>query len=341
MQINNWSDLLKSKRLAKTPRDLNNDLVIIGTNTVGNLKKQDTWQPYAMTLADLATAIGGGGGGGSFTATPEGVIQINGGTTPVSVSAGDTVTFNVPNIPNNLVWRQEWDSTENYVIGDAVYYIDTTPNPDVYRTYVAIADNTNQTPPTGTNFDSYWAMLGTQGPSGTPSSSSSFKSAQPGADVVAADGQKISHSVLIPGGTFQTDDSIVIEALFGSTRSNSTVAAGGAGATIIKLMVNTTNDLLGTPLTIHTAGQGTTNVNTSNCTLRFRLGIQNELSATTQYLATTNGTQDISGQVSVPFLSVSPLVIDWTVNQYILFTIQLQSTSIATNRVMSYLITQN
>jgi hypothetical protein len=64
MQINNWSGLLNSKRLSKTPRDINNDLVIIGTNTAGGFKKQDTWQPYTMTLADLATAIGGGGGGG-------------------------------------------------------------------------------------------------------------------------------------------------------------------------------------------------------------------------------------------------------------------------------------
>jgi hypothetical protein len=335
MQINNWSELLKSKRLAKTPRDLNNDLVIIGTNTVGNLKKQDTWQPYAMTLADLAAAIGGGSGG-SFTATPQGVIQINGGTSPVSVSAGDTITFNVPNIPNNLVWREEWDSSENYVIGDAVYYIDTTPNPDVYRTYVAIANNTNQTPPTGTNFDTYWAMLGMEGPSGTPSNSSSFKSAQTGALVVAADGQKISHSVLIPGGTFQTDDSIVIEALFGSTLSNAT-----AGFTVIRLMVNTTNNLSGTPILIHVAGNGSNNVTTNNCTLRFRLGIRDQVSATTKYLGSTNANQDISGAVATPFLLQSPLAIDWTVDQYILFTIQLNPTSTASNAVMSYLITQN
>jgi hypothetical protein len=335
MQINNWSDLLKSKRLAKTPRDLNNDLVIIGTNTPGNLKKQDTWQPYAMTLADLASAIGGGSG--SFTATPQGVIQINGGTSPVSVSAGDTVTFNVPNIPNNLVWKEEWDSATNYVVGDAVYYIDTTPNPDVYRTYVAIADNTNQTPPTGTNFDTYWAMLGMQGPSGTPSNSSSFKSAQTGALVVATDGQKISHSVLIPGGTFQTNDSIVIEALFGSTISNNSTA----GATQIRLYANTDNNLSGSPVLIHVAGNGTNLYGFNNCTLRFRLGIRDQVLATTRYLGTTAASQDISGANQTPFLLQSALAIDWTINQYILFTIQLQATSPASNAVMSYLITQN
>jgi hypothetical protein len=339
MQINNWSELLKSKRLAKTPRNLDNDLVIIGTNTPGGLKKQDTWQPYVMTLADLANTIGGGGG--SFTATPQGVIQINGGTSPVSVSAGDTITFNVPNIPNNLVWKEEWNSATNYVVGDAVYYIDTTPDPDVYRTYVAIADNINQTPPTGTNFDTYWAMLGMQGPSGTPSNSSSFKSAQTGALVVAADGQKISHSVLIPGGTFQTDDSIVIEALFGSTKSNTSIASGGAGYTKISVLANTTNNLSGSPIIIHVAGNGSSFFVFNNCTLRFRLGIRDQESATTKYLGTTAASQDISGSNQTPFLTQGPLAIDWTVDQYILFTIQLQATSSATNAVMSYLITQN
>lgn len=166
MQINNWSELLKSKRLAKTPRDLNNDLIIIGTNTVGNLKKQDTWQPYAMTLSDLAAAIGGGGGG-VFTFRPQGVIQINNGSVPVTATSGDTIIFNVPNVPNNLIWKGEWNNTTSYNVGDAVYYIDTVADPDVYRTYVAIDANINNTPPTSTEFDSYWAMLGTQGPSGT------------------------------------------------------------------------------------------------------------------------------------------------------------------------------
>ena len=166
MQINNWSDLAKNKKVSKIPRDLHNDLVIIGTYTSNGIKKQDPWQPYAMTLTDLAAAIGGGGGG-VFTFAPQGVIKINNQSVPVTVISGDTVSFNVPNIPNNLIWKGEWDNTTNYTIGDAVYYIDTTPDPDVYRTYVAIDNNAGQTPPTSSEFDSYWAMLGTQGPSGT------------------------------------------------------------------------------------------------------------------------------------------------------------------------------
>lgn len=164
MQINNWSDLLANKRLSKTVRDENNDLIILGTNTKAAYKKQDQWQPYAMTFADLAAAIGTQTS--TFTFTPNGVIQINGASVPVLVTAGETVTFNVPNIPNNLVWKGLWDDGTNYSIGDAVYYIDTTPDPDVYRTYVAIADNINATPPTSTEFDTNWAMLGMQGPSG-------------------------------------------------------------------------------------------------------------------------------------------------------------------------------
>jgi hypothetical protein len=166
MQINNWSDLAKNKKVSKIPRDLHNDLVIIGTYTSNGIKKQDPWQAYAMTLTDLAAAIGGGGGG-VFTFAPQGVIKINNQSVPVAVVSGDTVSFNVPNIPNNLIWKGEWDNTTNYTIGDAVYYIDTTPDPDVYRTYVAIDNNAGQTPPTSSEFDSYWAMLGTQGPSGT------------------------------------------------------------------------------------------------------------------------------------------------------------------------------
>lgn len=168
MQINNWSDLVANKRLSKTVKNQDNDLIILGTYVPGGLKRQDPWQAYTMTVADLAAAIGGGGGGSSsFIFAPQGVMKINNLSVPVTVTSGDTVSFNVPNIPNNLIWQGEWNSSTSYVVGDAVYYVDTTPNPDVYRTYVAIADNTNATPPTTSEFDSNWAMLGTQGPSGT------------------------------------------------------------------------------------------------------------------------------------------------------------------------------
>lgn len=176
MQINNWSDLLKSKRLAKTPRDLNNDLVIIGTNTTGSFKKQDTWQPYAMTLSDLAAAIGGGGGGGgvsfSLLAGDYTVIQENGTpiTTPFIPAENSTITIGAVSVPNGLNWRGTWSNvTSNYVYNDVVSVVVG----GVYYTYWMYNDAA--TPPAGeplpsfpTTSNTYWAQLGLQGPAGAP-----------------------------------------------------------------------------------------------------------------------------------------------------------------------------
>jgi hypothetical protein len=182
MQINNWAGLLKSKRLSKTPRDLNNDLVIIGTNTVGNLKKQDTWQPYAMTLADLATAIGGngGGGGGGVSFQLESgdytTIQENGDTItgPFTPTENSIITISSVGVPSGLNWRGEWSaSTSNYGLNDVVYKIDPSNN-NTYYTYWMYNETANppagyllpfaDTPPTVSN--TYWAQLGVQGPKG-------------------------------------------------------------------------------------------------------------------------------------------------------------------------------
>jgi hypothetical protein len=178
MQINNWTSLLRSKRLSKTPRDLNNDLIIIGTNTVGNLKKQDTWQPYAMTLADLGAAIGGGGGGVSFRleAGDYTILQEDGEivTGPFTPAEDSVITIGAVSVPNGLNWRGLYNiATSNYVYNDVVYAID--PSDDTYYTYWMYNDSAN--PPAGSTLpfqevppvtnNTYWAQLGVQGTKGT------------------------------------------------------------------------------------------------------------------------------------------------------------------------------
>lgn len=177
MQINNWADLLKNKRLAKTPRDLNNDLVIIGTNTQGNLKKQDTWQPYAMTLADLASAIGGGGGGGvnfklqslsTYIELTLNTVPQSGAFTPTENSI---VGIDVVSVPNGLRWRGEYtagtpgDGQGEYLINDVVY----VDNGSSYTTWFARTDQDipNTTPPPSSGYSNTdWGQLGDKGDNG-------------------------------------------------------------------------------------------------------------------------------------------------------------------------------
>jgi hypothetical protein len=185
MQINNWADLLKNKRLAKTPRDLNNDLVIIGTNTQGNLKKQDTWQPYAMTLADLASAIGGGGGGGvSFQLLADGFTEIfekeEGSpdyvpkTQAFTPGENSIIKLSTVSIPNGLNWRGTWNAlTANYAYNDVVSVVDPDDN-NLYYTYWMKDDSGDPVPAgeplpyiAGDTSNTYWAQLGVQGPKGT------------------------------------------------------------------------------------------------------------------------------------------------------------------------------
>ena len=170
MQINNWSDLIKSKRVSKTPRDLDNDLIILGTYTGAGLKKQDPWQPYAMTLNDLAAAIGGGGGGVSFQLLADEFIEIyennvlkQSAFTPAENSV---IKIKAESIPNGLRWRGEFtigtptDSLGNYVINDVVYVINASGR---YTTYFAKAGQNvpgATAPPTTGYSNTYWAQLG-------------------------------------------------------------------------------------------------------------------------------------------------------------------------------------
>lgn len=178
MQINNWSGLLNSQRLSKTPRDINNDLVIIGTNTAGGFKKQDTWQPYTMTLADLATAIGGGGGGGGVNFKLQSLssyIELTLNTVPQSGAFTPTensiVGIDVVSVPNGLRWRGEYttgtpaDGDGEYLINDVVY----VDNGSSYTTWFARTDQDipNTTPPPSSGYSNTdWGQLGDKGDNG-------------------------------------------------------------------------------------------------------------------------------------------------------------------------------
>lgn len=174
MQINNWSDLLANKRLSKTVRDENNDLIILGTQTKATFKKQDQWQPYAMTFADLAAAIGGGSGV-SFLLEAGNFIQIeeNGAikSGPFIPAENSEITISAISVPNGLRWRGDFNSPTTgttFEINDVVYT--NLGSPTLYQTWFALQAQPvagATAPPTTGYSNTYWGQLGVQGTKGT------------------------------------------------------------------------------------------------------------------------------------------------------------------------------
>lgn len=297
MQINNWSDLLKSKRLAKTPRDLNNDLVIIGTNTAGSLKKQDTWQPYAMTLSDLAAAIGGGGGGGGVNfqlyADPAGFTEIYEKTEsssqyvqktdPFTPGENSIIKFNTVSIPNGLNWRGTWNiATANYVYNDVVSYVD--PGTNIYYTYWMYNDTA--TPPAGFNLpimdgvssNIYWAQLGLEGPAGRRSAYMDLYLWNNGIPTLLPSGTSV---YTWANGTFTNPTTL--------NGWSQTIGTPGSGQTLYRLSLFVSND---------DTDATTTTADWSTVTTPQSIGYSAVTSA-----ATVAGFVNITGAVSTHILS--------------------------------------
>lgn len=296
MQINNWSDLLKSKRVSKTPRDLENDLVIIGTYTGGGLKKQDPWQPYAMTLSDLAAAIGGGGGGGvSFQlyADPAGFTEIYEKTessseyliktSPFTPGENSIIKFNTVSIPNGLNWRGSWNiATANYVYNDVVSYVD--PGTNIYYTYWMYNDAA--TPPAGFNLpimdgvssNIYWAQLGLEGPAGRRSAYMDLYLWNNGIPTLLPSGTSV---YTWANGTFTNPATL--------NGWSQTIGTPGSGQTLYRLSLFVSND---------DTDATTTTANWSTVTTPQSIGYSAVTAA-----ATVAGFVNITGSVSTYILS--------------------------------------
>jgi hypothetical protein len=137
-----------------------------------------------VSVTDIGIGGGGGGGGGtmsSFDVSSTGgiTLSVNAGATytegPFTIENLDELIINSSSVPNGLNWRGSFSapsSGSTFEINDVVYT--TTGSPAVYRTWFAIQEQPVSgavAPPTNTDYsNAYWALLGTQGPAGTPGS---------------------------------------------------------------------------------------------------------------------------------------------------------------------------
>jgi hypothetical protein len=145
----------------------NDDLVTIfkATETDG------VYQNRQVSINQLTNLINGQPGPTSFDVATDGqlTVSVNEGpysAGPSAVELGDKFTLAAQNLPTNLNWMGEWSNTQEYTNSDVVFNI----SGGVYTTWIYIDEDpsTGQALPVAPNtFNTYWAQLGTQGPSGS------------------------------------------------------------------------------------------------------------------------------------------------------------------------------
>ena len=135
----------------------------VGDNTI-------TVKEY-VSVTDIGT--GGGGGGGSMTSfevTGEGgiTLSLDGSTYndgPLTVENADNIRISATVVPSGLNWEGVWSNSTTYQVNDVVSY----DNGGVYTTWFYInstPSSGNPLPTSPATSNTWWALLGTQGPPG-------------------------------------------------------------------------------------------------------------------------------------------------------------------------------
>ena len=145
----------------------NDDLVTIFKAT----EQSGVYENRQITIDQLTNLVNGQTGPTSFDVATDGqlTVSVNEGpysAGPSSVELGDKFTLAAQNLPTNLNWMGEWSNSQEYTNSDVVF----NTAGGVYTTWIYIDEDpsTGQALPVAPNtFNTYWAQLGTQGPSGS------------------------------------------------------------------------------------------------------------------------------------------------------------------------------
>jgi hypothetical protein len=124
-----------------------------------------------VSVTDIGT--GGGGGGGSmssFQVTGQGgvTLSLDGSTYsngPLTIENDDNLRVSATSVPSGLNWEGQWSNSTTYQLNDVVSNV----SGGVYTTWFyinATPTSGNALPSGGATSNTYWALLGTQGPPG-------------------------------------------------------------------------------------------------------------------------------------------------------------------------------